>query len=286
MKIVISGKTGFIGKNLTSYFSKKGYEVSGIGRTDFEKGISHLATLISGSDVLINLAGAPIIKRWTKSYSKKLWDSRIITTRQLTDAIAVTHEKPKAFFSASAVGIYDRHGINTEEKNTFDNDFLGLLCQKWEEESQRARIHSATYNIRIGIVLGKNGGALPQMALPFKLFVGGKLGNGHQMTSWIHIKDFVKAMDFLIMKLPDKKVFNFTAPFPVSNAEFSSVLARKLNRPNLLAVPGLAIKLLFGEGSVALLNGQNVIPENLLNEGFQFEFPALDKALEDLLVNH
>lgn len=285
MKIVIAGQTGFIGQNLTTYFLQKGYEVSGIGRKDFERGVSHLASVISGADVLVNLAGAPIIKRWTKSYSKKLWDSRIVTTRQLTDAIAESTERPKAFFSASAVGIYDGQGVHTENKFVFDNDFLGLLCQRWEEESQRARIHTATYNIRIGIVLGKDGGALPQMAMPFKLFVGGKLGNGRQMTSWIHIKDFVKALDFLIMKLPEKNVFNFTAPAPVSNAEFSSVLARKLNRPNLFAVPGFAIKLLFGEGSVALLNGQNVLPENLLIEGFEFEFPELDKALEDLLVS-
>lgn len=283
MRIAISGHTGFIGTGLENYFSEKGYEITGIGRKDFSKGSMHLANLINGHDYLINLAGAPIIKRWTRKYSRLLWSSRIDTTAKLREAIALCNEKPKAFFSASAVGIYTSEGIHTENSNRLSNDFLGLLCQNWEEEAAKTRILCPTYIIRTGIILGENGGALPQMALPFKFFVGGKIGNGKQMISWMHIQDYIEALHMLMKKLPKQEIFNFTAPNPVSNAEFSSVLAKNLHRPNYLPVPPIALKLLFGEGSVALLSGQNVMPENLQEAGYEFRFPEVSGALKDLL---
>ncbi len=283
MNIAISGHTGFIGSHLKDHFTARGHQITGIGREDFKKGTGHLASLISGTDYLINLAGAPIIKRWTRSYSKKLWNSRILTTRALTDAVAEAPERPKAFFSASGVDIYAPEGVHTEENNQYDEDFLGILCQRWEEEALRARIHCPVYIIRTGVILGKDGGALPQMALPFKLFVGGKLGNGKQMTSWLHIQDYLKAVEFLMEKRPKVNIFNFTTPGPVSNAEFSSVLAQTLHRPNLFRVPGFALRLLYGEASVVLLKGHHVLPKNLQDEGFTFHFPDLKSALEDLL---
>ncbi len=283
MKIGISGHTGFIGTSLKEFFTAQGHEIIGIGREDFKKGTGHLAALISGTDILINLAGAPIIKRWTKSYSKQLWDSRILTTRALTEAIAESPERPKGFFSASGVNIYNDSRIQTEKENQLSDDFLGILCQRWEEEALKARIHCRTYVLRFGVVLGKDGGALPKMSLPFNLFVGGKISTGKQMISWIHINDFVRAIDMLIHTLPDQNVFNFTSPKPVSNAEFSSVLAKTLGRPNLIPVPAFALKLLFGEGAVVLLEGVNVLPENLLTEGFVFRFPEIEATLEDLL---
>ena len=283
MRIAISGHTGFIGNELKNYFSEKGYEITDIGRKDFSKGSMHLANLINGHDYLINLAGAPIIKRWTRKYSRLLWSSRIDTTAKLREAVAQCNEKPKAFFSASAVGIYTSEGIHTENSNRLSNDFLGLLCQNWEEEAAKTRILCPTYIIRTGIILGKNGGALPQMSRPFKFFVGGKIGTGKQMISWMHIQDYIEALHMLMKKLPKEEIFNFTAPNPVSNAEFSSVLAKNLHRPNYLPVPPLALNLLFGEGSVALLSGQNVLPENLQKAGYEFRFPYVSGALKDLL---
>ncbi len=283
MNIAISGHTGFIGGHLKKHFKGQGHEISGIGREDFAKGTGHLTSIVSECDILINLAGAPIIKRWTKSYSKKLWDSRILTTRALTEAIAETRDRPKAFFSASGVNIYTDKGIQTEKENQISEDFLGILCQRWEEEALKARIHCNTYVLRFGIVLGKDGGALPQMALPFKMYVGGKIGHGRQMISWIHIDDFMRALDMLINALPDQNVFNFTAPSPVSNATFSAILARTLHKPNLIPVPAFALKLMFGEGAVVLLEGVNAVPENLQNEGFVFHYPELEGALQDLL---
>ncbi len=283
MNIIISGQSGFIGSKLTSFFRSQGHEVTGIGRGDFAKGVIHLASLLSNKHVLINLAGAPIIKRWTRSYSKVLWDSRIVTTRLLVDALPSASNGPKAFFSTSAVNIYGDQGVNTETENTLDEDFLGTLCQRWEEEALRARIHCRTYIMRFGVVLGKGGGALPQMALPFKLFVGGKIGDGRQMISWIHIDDLAQALNKLMQELPDQNVFNFTAPHPVSNAEFSSSLAKTLNRPNLFRVPAFALKILYGEGAVTLIKGVTVLPENLLKEGFRFQYPQLEGALNNLM---
>ncbi len=283
MRIAISGHTGFIGSELKKFFLEKGYEVTGIGRNDFNLGPGHLAGMIEGHDFLINLAGAPIIKRWTRKYSRLLWTSRIDTTAKLKEALAQCHKRPKAFFSSSAVGIYSPGGVHTEKNNRIDNDFLGLLCQNWENEAAKARVFCPTYIIRTGIILGESGGALPQMALPFKLFAGGKIGDGKQMISWMHIQDYANALHLLMQTLPEQEIFNFTAPHPVSNAELSSVLAKTLHRPNYLPVPPFALKLLFGEGSVALLSGQNVLPENLLKAGYEFQFPEISGTLKDLL---
>ena len=283
MRIAIAGHTGFIGSELKNFFTGKGYKITGIGREDYGKGNTHLASLIEGQDFLINLTGAPIIKRWTRRYSRILWRSRIDTTIQLREAIGLCRERPKAFFSASGVNIYQSGGTHTESNSKLNNDFLGLLCQNWEEEAAKARVFCPTYIIRTGVILGKSGGALPQMALPFKLFVGGKIGNGKQMISWLHIKDYAEVVHMLMKKLPEQEVFNFTSPNPVSNAEFSSELAKTLKRPAFFTVPPFALKLLFGQGSVVLLTGVNVLPENLQKEGYEFRFPQIKEALADLL---
>lgn len=283
MNIAISGHTGFIGTKLKEFFTASGHKITGIGREDFAKGSSHLAGLIEGQDVLINLAGAPIVKRWTKSYSKTLWDSRIITTRLLTDAIAETRERPKAFFSSSAIGYYAHGETHTEEKHNVDEGFLGILCQRWEEEALRARIHCNTYIIRTGVVLGKEGGALPRMALPFRLFAGGKIGSGNQVLSWIHMEDFANALQMLMEKMPEVNIFNFTAPNPESNKEFSKQIAQVLSKPNFFTVPPFMLRMIFGEGATTLIHGQTVLPKNLQDLGYKFQFPQLKSALEDLL---
>jgi uncharacterized protein len=282
MRILISGKSGFIGSRLSGYFEAKGYKVEAISRKDFEIGVDHLASKLDGSDVIINLAGAPIIKRWTRKYSKILWDSRILTTRTLVNAIAATDVRPKVFLSASAVGIYADGGKHTENEHVLDEDFLGILCRRWEEEALRARIHTHTMIMRTGIVLGRDGGALKKMELPYRFFVGGKIGSGRQMMSWIHIDDYARAVDWLIEKSSEKNIFNFTSPNPVSNTEFSEQLARQLNRPNLFTVPPFALQAIYGEGSVALLSGQEVLPENLLSEGFRFKHENLQQALDEI----
>ena len=283
MRIAISGHTGFIGSELKKFFSEKGFEITGIGRNDFKRGPGHIAGMIEGHDFLINLAGAPIIKRWTRKYSRLLWTSRIDTTRKLREAIGMCNNRPKAFFSASGVDVYSSGKTHTESNNELNDDFLGLLCQNWEEEALNARIFCPAYIIRTGVILGENGGALPKMALPFKLFVGGKIGNGKQMISWMHISDYAEALYMLMQKLPDQEIFNFTSPGPVSNAEFSSVLAKALNRPNFFVVPPFALRLLFGRGAVILLTGRKVLPENLQKAGYTYQYPEITGALQNLI---
>lgn len=283
MKIIITGKTGFIGSFLSDYFTQKSYEVSGIGRKDFRLGEEHLAGLIDGNDVLIHLAGAPIIKRWTRQYTRVIWNSRVDTTGMLTGALKLLRTRPKIFISSSAVGIYTDEGHHTENNYQMSDDFLGILCQRWEEEARKAAFMLPVYTLRTGIVLGKEGGALPQMSLPFKLGVGGKIGNGRQGLSWIHILDYARALEMIIEKQPSQTIFNFTAPHPVSNAEFSKTLAKTLGKPNLFTVPGFALRILYGKGASTLLGGQFAYPENLEKAGYQFRFPSLKQALEDLL---
>ncbi|MFW5725541.1 MAG: TIGR01777 family oxidoreductase [Bacteroidota bacterium] len=283
MRIAISGHTGFIGSFLKEHFVPQGHTITGIGRKDYRKGVSHLAAMLEGVDVLVNLAGAPIVKRWTKTYSKILWDSRIVTTRKLTDAIAMTRQRPKVFISTSGVNIYENHGVHTENQAGYNQDFLGILCQRWEEEALRARIHCNTYIIRAGVVLGSEGGALPQMALPFKLFAGGRIGSGKQIVSWIHKDDYAAALQMIMEKLPDSQVFNFTSPYPATNAELSRQIAKTLNRPYYLPVPGFALKLLYGEGAVVLLEGPYALPENLQKEGFSHRYPTVQEAIPNLL---
>jgi len=283
MKIILTGKTGFIGSFLSDYFAEKGYEVSGIGRKDFRLGEEHLAGLIDGNDVLIHLAGAPIIKRWTRQYTRVIWNSRVETTGLLTGALKLLRTRPEIFISSSAVGIYTDEGHHTENHYQLSDDFLGTLCQRWEEEARKATFMLPVYTLRTGIVLGKEGGALPQMSLPFKLGVGGKIGNGKQGLSWIHIYDYARALEMIIEKQPSQTIFNFTAPQPVSNAEFSKTLAKTLGKPNLFTVPGFALRILYGKGASTLLGGQYAYPENLEKAGYQFHFPSLKQALEDLL---
>jgi uncharacterized protein (TIGR01777 family) len=279
----MSGKSGFIGKNLQEYFNKGGHEVTGISRYDFKQGSAHISSLLENKDVLINLAGAPIIKRWTRKYCRELWNSRIETTKSLVEALSITNEKPEIFISSSAIGIYNDRNVHTEESDDYDNEFLGTLTRRWEEEAMRARLFANTFIIRTGIVLGNNGGALPKMSLPFKLGVGGKIASGKQMISWIHITDFQRAIEWIITNRPEDKIFNMTAPNPANNAEFSKTLGNVLNRPSIIPVPAFALRLLYGQGADTLISGQNVLPENLQKNGFTFHYPTLEPALKDLL---
>ena len=283
MKIAIAGHTGFIGSELKKHFRSKNHEILKIGREDFAKGKEHLSKILSGADVLINLAGAPVIKRWTKSYTKELWDSRILTTKALAEAVMQASPKPRFFFSHSGVHIYANTGTHTEDSEDFDQKFLATLCQRWEQEALHAKFFCQTYILRVGMILGTTGGALPQMARPYKMGAGGKIGDGKQMVSWMHISDYLEAIDFILKEAPDASVFNFTSPNPVSNAVLSKTLAKALNKPNFFTVPPIALKMLYGEGASLILSGQEVIPRNLQALGYSFRFPQIQEALEDLL---
>lgn len=284
MKIVISGANGFIGRNLTAVMQEKGWEIIPLGRADFEKGSGHLAEKISGADVVINLAGAPIVHRWSEEYKEELRSSRIITTQGLVKAMTASAKIPKLFISTSAIGIYSEEGRNTEFNYTPAGDFIGKLCQDWEKEALVAASLTRTVIFRLGIVLAKDGGALPKMSLPFRLGAGGKIGSGKQGFSWIHIQDLLSAYLYIIDKRELSGLFNLTSPDPCDNLTFTKTIARVLHRPALFAVPAFALKLIYGEGAAAVTGGQTALPERLLGAGFQYKFPTLEGALKDTLT--
>ncbi|OCC14285.1 Cell division inhibitor [Dissulfuribacter thermophilus] len=273
MKIAITGASGFIGSHLRRRF--KDHRV--IKRDD---SIDDISKKLEGIDCLINLAGAPIIKRWTDEYKKTLWNSRIGTTKKLVAAIE--KKAPRIFISVSAVGIYPDSKECDEDCVGTSEDFLGMLASQWEKEAQKAQCPTAIF--RFGMVLGKDGGALKKMLLPFKLGLGGPIGSGSMVMSWIHIDDLINAISFVIER-GLTGIFNGVSPNPVTNKEFSKALGQALNRPAIIPIPIFFLKILYGDASVVLTASKIVYPKRLLQEGFRFEYPAIQEALTDLIAN-
>lgn len=282
MKIAITGAGGFIGTQLSSFFLSKGYAIQVIPRIKQETQVSEISKLLGGVDVIINLAGAPIVGRWNKAYKKILFDSRIVTTRKLVEAIRTMEVRPGLLISASAIGIYSGEGIQTEEKYTSASDYLGEICESWERETKVAEPFTRVAVIRLGIVLGKDGGALAKMLPLFRLGMGGKIASGTQGFSWIHIKDLIDAVQYIIQNERLSGGFNFTSPGIVDNAAFTRVLASVLQRPAFFRVPEFALRFVFGEGAIAVVGGQFAEPHHLIEAGFKFEFPELEMALQDI----
>jgi uncharacterized protein len=282
MKIAITGSTGFIGSRLSAYFESLKWTVIPITRDDLSRSDDELSAMIEGTDVIINLAGAPIIARHTSALKKEIYDSRINTTHKLVNAIKISSKPPLQFISGSAVGIYSEKTINTEVSYEYASDFSAVVVNDWEEAARQVEKYSSLTIVRLGIVLDGKEGALPTMAKPFKMGVGGKIGSGAQMFSWIHIEDLIKAFHFLI-EGRKSGIYNLTSPGYLRNSDFTQVLAKTLNKPAVFTVPEFALKLIYGDGAKTLTSGQAVYPERLINEGFVFKYPVIEKALNDLL---
>lgn len=282
-KVIISGQTGFLGSNLSSFLNESGYDVVGLGRKDFLLEPMALRDKLEGAEIVIHLAGAPIIGRWTASYMQEVYESRILTTRKLVSAMGLLKQKPDVFLCASAVGIYPDEGRHNENSAAVNDGFLGKVTTDWEREAAQAGEICRTVMLRFGIMLGQKGGALKKMALPFRLGVGGRIGSGKQMMSWIHIEDVMSAIHFVITQPDFKGPVNFTAPEPLSNREFTKTLARVMRRPAIFPVPAFMLRLVFGQGSVVLTGGQTALPTKLQESGFDFKYPDLETALRDLL---
>lgn len=277
MKVAIAGANGFVGTFLCEYFSNKGEEIVKIGIGDFE---TDLSKKIQGCELVINLAGAPIVGRWSDEYKKILVSSRLDTTSKISNAICGMSIKPKAFFCASAVGCY-AEGDNDEYSYKKAEDFLGELCERWESAARAVDgCGVKCVNMRFGIVIGKNGGALSKMLPAFKLGLGGKIGSGKQGFSWIHLNDIAKAIDFLYEK-GASGAYNFTSPNPTTNEGLTKALGEALNRPTIFPVPEFALRLIYSEGAKVLTGGQKVFPKKLLEEGFVFEHERIESAIKD-----
>jgi uncharacterized protein len=281
--IAITGASGFVGTNLIKHFYTKKYDVIKIQREE-QKKIDTLAHIIENCDVVINLSGANIINRWSEKYKKVLYSSRLDTTHALIKAFEKANKKPKLFISTSAVGIYSNTMEHSENNFKYGDDFLSNLCQDWEKEAFKAKkLGIRTAIFRFGIVLGKNGGALYKMLTPFKLGLGGTIGNGNQAVSFIHINDLLNAYDFLIEKEALDGVFNLTAPSPTTNYGLTKALGKALHRPTFLPLPEFILNLLFGEGAKVLTDGQRVIPKRLIENDFVFQYKDVQSTIDAII---
>lgn len=297
MKILITGGTGLIGKALVCQLALNHHDITVLSRSP-QKVYSHFCNEITcwtqlgdkknldDFDAVINLAGEPIADhRWTPSQKQKLVSSRCELTQKLVTLLKAGSTPPSIFISGSAVGFYGSQGdpIVTEQTPA-KPEFTHELCAQWENIALEAQTPlTRVCLLRTGIVLSTQGGALPKMSKPFKLGLGGKLGNGQQYMPWIHIDDMVNAIVFLLEDKQAKGAFNLTAPHPVRNSEFTRILGKVFKRPALMTVPASVLRLIMGESATLVLGGQQAIPEKLLNAGFEFRYPQLEDALNDII---
>ena len=292
MHILLTGGTGLIGSALRDSLRSQGHQFTVLSRTPARvrdcAAVGSLSALPTSEriDVIVNLAGAPIGKRWSKAYKRQLLASRIDTTKAVVNLVARLEHKPKLLISASAIGYYGSWGAEElDEDSPARDEFTHDLCRDWEREAECARgFVERVCIVRLGVVLAANGGALRAMLPAFKLGLGGRIGSGRQYFSWVHIQDVVAALAMLIDSDQARGVYNLTAPNPVPNGEFSRALGGALRRPALLPMPALAVRALFGEMGVALLlHGQRVFPRRLQAAGYEFRYSELDAALHSLV---
>lgn len=299
MKLLITGGTGFIGTPLTRALIEKNHTVTVITRapkagaaspknlqwaTWSEEGGAAWKRALKECDGVINLAGESIAaKRWTPEQKKKIRDSRVETTRALVMGMLEVNARPKVLINASAVGYYGPCGDEIVTENTKPGQgFLADVCKAWENEAREAETFvERTLRLRIGVVLGKGGGALAKMVPPFKMYVGGPLGSGRQWMPWIHIADIIGLTLFLLEHPSVIGPINATAPNPKTMAEFCKTLGLALKRPSWAPVPAPVLRLMLGEMADMLLTGQRAIPEAAQKLGYRFRFPNLDTALSD-----
>jgi uncharacterized protein (TIGR01777 family) len=290
--VLISGGTGLIGRHLIKALQAN-YSITVITR-DPSRAARLLGSQVSSTtldeltslepfDAVINLAGEPIAdKRWSDTQKQKICQSRWDITQRLVDLINVASDKPDVFISGSAIGVYGRQDdkpIN-EDFTDFHEEFSREVCAKWEEIALKAQTRVCI--ARTGVVLEEDGGALAKMIMPFRLGLGGPIGDGKQYMSWIHIEDMVRGLIHLLENERCLGLFNLTSPNPNTNHFFSLKLAKRLERPCIFKVPAFVIKTLMGESSDLVLYGQKVVPERLINSGFSFNYPTLEDALSGL----
>ena len=298
MRILITGGTGFIGTRLCPHLLAAGHQLTVYSRKPdkviqrYAGKVEALASLellsaASEFDAVINLAGEPIAaKRWSVRRKQVLLDSRLATTAALVAAFQRMAQPPTCLINASAVGFYGDQGNADVDENTFPkNDFGHQLCQQWENSAKQAEtLGVRVCIIRIGLVVGKGGGFLGKMLVPFKLGMGGRLGGGEQWMSWVHRDDLVRLMEWLLNHPDCYGIYNATAPYPVTNERFTKALADFFRRPALLPMPAIVVQLLFGEMAQLLLTGQRVLPRRITEAGFEFDYPELKTALAEVLA--
>jgi len=282
MKTLVSGSHGLVGKALINSLTPDGHEIVRLVRN---KPLDPAS--LEGIDVVVHLAGESIASsRWSEEKKHEIRDSRVKGTTLLSDTLAQLSRPPSVFLSASAIGYYGNRGDELLTENSAPgNDFLANVCVEWENATKPAREKGIrTVHARFGIILDAKEGALAKMLTPFRMGVGGRIGNGKQWMSWIGIDDVVNALKFLISDQTTHGPVNFVAPNPVTNAEFTKTLGRVLSKPTFLPMPEFGVRLAFGEmGDALLLSSQRVEPRVLQQTGFSFAQPSLESALREIL---
>jgi len=297
VKITISGASGLIGRRLMKALANDQHSLHVLSRhagTNLPGGVrlsvwdppkgEPPAESLRDADAVIHLAGEPVAQRWSAEVKQRIRESRVAGTRNLVQALARLPQRPQTLVCASAVGYYGSRGEETlSESSAPGSGFLAEVCQTWEREAQTAEsLGMRVVEVRTGLVLDSRGGALQRMLPPFRMGVGGKLGDGRQWMPWIHVQDLVGLYQFALAQ-PLKGPLNGVAPNPVVNVEFTKTLAGALKRPALFPMPGFALRTLFGEMADILLASQRVVPQAAEAAGFRFLFPQLGPALADAL---
>ena len=298
MKIVVTGGSGFIGTQLAAFLLREGHRVTALGRSAATPAIRHKSyqyvsadTTQSGDwqkelkdvDGVVNLAGSTIFKRWTTSYKKQIYESRILTTRNV--AAALPRDKKITFCSASGAGYYGSRGDDLlKEDEEPGDDFLAGVSVDWEKEAlQAADKHIRVSVMRFGVILGKGGGAMAKMIPAFKLFVGGSMGSGKQWFPWMHLADLLAAVKFILENDQIIGPVNFCAPQPIQYRDLAKALGKALKRPAVMPAPAFLIRLAMGEFGDVFLASQRTVPDKLLSHGFSFQYPSIDKAVRAVL---
>jgi hypothetical protein len=300
MKILITGATGLIGKELTNLLLKENHSIHYLttSKLKIQNRDNYFGfywnpkegkideNCLDGVDAIIHLAGASISNRWTDSYKQELIESRLLSTNLLYHLVKKNPNQVKHFISASGTAIYPDSdlAIYDETATEIDNSFLGNLVVKWEESADQFKLlNIKVTKMRTGIVFSEKGGALPEMIKPIKMFVGSGFGTGKQMQTWIHINDVVR-LYFFTLQNKIEGVINAVAPNPISNQELTRCIAKQLHRPLFLPnVPLIVMKLILGEMHILLFNNKNIIPRRALELAFQYEYPTADLALTNLI---
>ena len=293
-RILVSGSSGLIGTALLPALQSSGYEAvclvrgttSGQGQVGWNPAQPLAPESVSGFDAVVHLAGESIAGRWTEAKKRRIRESRVQGTRKLADALAAAPQPPQLLISASAIGYYGDRGEETLHEDSASGDgFLPEVCREWEVAAEAAaKAGIRTVQMRFGVVLSRSGGALQKMLPPFRMGVGGNIGNGRQWMSWVDIGDLVGAILHVIRADMLQGPVNVVAPNPVLNAEFTKTLASVLSRPAILPMPAFAARLVFGQmGDELLLASQRVEPAKLMASGYSFQKPQLRKSLEEIL---
>jgi uncharacterized protein (TIGR01777 family) len=297
-RILVTGASGPIGAALLPSLNARGYTVTRLVRSSAVRSVTAkdqiawdpsrplLPESVSGFSAVIHLAGESIVGRWTEAKKRRILDSRTQGTGHLAEALAKTPHRPGALISASAIGYYGNRGDEILGEDSPSGDgFAALICRQWEAAVQPAtQAGIRTAQMRLGVVMSAEGGALQKMLLPFRLGLGGRLGNGRQWWSWVSVRDVVGAIHQVLNDDSLRGPINTVTPNPVTNAEFTRTLASVLNRPAIFPMPAFAVRLVFGQmGEELFLASQRVKPAKLTASGYQFQHPGLKKALEEIL---